>query len=347
MILPINLPGLQHEDNEKKRILAADIGGTKTNLALYRSENQQLVQLREGHYPSANYDSFSAIVQAFLAEEPKLRPDRISIGVAGPVLGSKVKLTNLSWILDKDELKQEFDVEDVLMINDLRATAYGLASLDQEFLTEIHEGDPTIGGNVAILAPGTGLGEAGLYWDGQRYHPFSTEGGHCHFSPVLDIDMELYKYVRQTQDVVSWEHFISGSGIHRIYKFLKEVKGHKEPAWLTQRFEADDPAAVVSHTAMRELDDTCMEAMEIFVRYMAYEASNLVLKLKATGGVYLGGGISPKIYPLLKRSSFTKHFVHNDRMEDLLQRVPIRLILDAKTALRGAAYHGAYWSIPE
>lgn len=346
-MIPVSLPGRGNQKNEGKIVLAADIGGTKTNLALFKANGNKIDLIREGNFPSGSYDTFDAILNAFLKDGPVVDLNCISIGVAGPVMGSRVKLTNLPWLLDKLELQRAFNVSEVYMINDLRATAYGLAGLNDELLTTIQQGNHELMGNIAILAPGTGLGEAGLYWDGVAYHPFATEGGHCHFSPQNELDVELYQYVRKSHPMMSWEHVLSGSGIHRIYRFLREVKGHPEPAWLRQRFEMDDPAAVISHTAMRELNDTCIQTMEIFVRYLAVEAANLVLKLKATGGLFLGGGIPPKIYPLLKEEVFRKHFTTNDLMQDLLEEVPIKLILDAKTALVGAGYHGAFYAIPE
>jgi len=342
MFIPLYLPRLKDSTSDNITILAADIGGTKTSLGLFKAHNQQLIALAEATYVSKAYSDFADIVLRFIEEYNLSTPTCLSIGVAGPVLGDQVQLTNLPWTLDRRLLTEDTGIKDVCMINDLEATAYGLAGLNEEYLAHIYAGKPGHSGNIAILAPGTGLGEAALYWDGSAYHPFATEGGHSGFSPRTDLDVELYQYLRQSHEIVSWEHVISGNGIYSIYKFLRDGKGHKEPAWLTEKFKTDDPAAVISHTAMRDLDNTCIQAMSLFVRYMACESSSLVLKLKATGGLYLGGGIPPKIYPLLRNKTFREHFIKSDRMEDLLEEVPVQLILNSKTALIGAAYFGAF-----
>jgi len=210
-------------------------------------------------------------------------------------------------------------------------------------LATIYKGNPEIGGNVAILAPGTGLGEAGLFWDGEALRPFPTEGGHSEFSPRNKLEVEFYEYLSSMHDIVSWETVISGPGILDIYRFLRDVKKLPEPAWLTQKFEKDeDPSSVISHAAMRELDPTCSRTMELFVNFLAREATNLALKLKATGGVLLGGGIPPKIFSLMNKDKFHQSFIVSDKMEHLLKDIPIYLILNSKTALLGAAYYGAF-----
>ncbi len=342
MLVPLYLPRYETISENPFTVLAADIGGTKTAVGLFNVKSKNLQLIKESTFASREYPSFQSVLKRFLADHRLPQPDRLSIGVAGPVLDGRVKLTNLPWELDREQLLKDTGVKEASLINDLEATAYGLAGLNEEYIATIHPGNERATGNIAVLAPGTGLGEAGLYWDGQGYHPFATEGGHCHFSPRNALDVELYRHLSERHQTVSWEHLISGRGIYRIYRFLRDVKGRKEPAWLAEKLAQDDPAAVISHTAMRELDDTCVETMKLFVGYMATEASNLVLKLKATGGVLLGGGISPKIFPLLKTEWFYEQFIHSHRMQHLLKEVPIRVILDSHTALLGAAYCGAY-----
>lgn len=342
MIVPLYLPSLAHQDSDNITVLAADIGGTKTDIGLFRTKNQQLHLLHEATASSRDYTSFADVVLQFLQDHGAQTPNRLSIGVAGPVIGDRVQLTNLPWTLDKDLLRTATGIGEISLLNDLEATAYGLAGLDDEYLATIYPGKEGAQGNMAILAPGTGLGQAGLFWDGRFYHPFATEGGHCQFSPRDEMDLEIYQYLRKTNNTVSWEHLVSGRGIYAIYKFLRDIKGHHEPAWLRDKFAVDDPTAVISHTAMRELNDTCVQTMQLFVRFMACEAANLVLKLKATGGLYLGGGIPPRIYSLLRNEFFVSHFVQNDRMGYLLEEVPIKVILNSKTALLGAAHFGAF-----
>lgn len=339
---PLYLPGLTSKKNNGISVIAADIGGTKTNIAWFDSENGAMVLKHEASYSSKTHQSFSHIIQKFIREYSLEKPNRISIGVAGPVMKGKCITTNLPWIIDVNQIKKETLVEKVYLINDLESTAYGLAGLDEEYLSSIHEGNRETGGNVAILAPGTGLGEAGLFWDGKFLRPFATEGGHSEFSPRNKVEVEFYQYLKQIYGIVSWETVISGPGLFNIYRFLRDVKKHEEPAWLTQEFEDADPSAVISHTAMRELNMTCVMAMEMFVEFMAREATSLVLKLKATGGLLLGGGIPPKIYNFLNKSKFYENFIVSDKMEHLLKDIPIHVILNNKTALYGAAYYGAF-----
>lgn len=343
MQYPLYLPAFGKPERNGKTVLAADVGGTKTNLGLFEIKNDALSLLGETTVSSKSETTFEDIVIKFL-ENQNTTPAVLSIGVAGPVLNNGVELTNLDWVLHGASLQDRLGIEHAVLINDLEATAYGLAGLAREDVAVIFEPEgKTSPGNMAILAPGTGLGEAGLFWDGDYYRPFATEGGHSDFAGQTDFDLELHTHLREEVKVPSWEHLISGPGIDRIYRFLRDVKGHNEPAWLTENFKNNnDPASVISHAAMRELDATCVRAMELFVIYMAREASSLVMKHKATGGLLLGGGIPPRIYPLLRTSTFREHFIRNSEMTDLLANIPIKVILNSKAALIGAGYYGAF-----
>jgi glucokinase len=324
-------------------VLAGDIGGTKTNLALYIATDSNLEMLHTARYPSAEYSSCIDILKQFLQENNLTAPDRICLGVAGPVLNGRVDLTNLNWILDQADVKTALGVKEVVLINDLESMAYGLAGLSADDFITLHEGDSTLTGNMAIIAPGTGLGEAGLYWSGQYHFPFPTEGGHTDFSPRTDLDIELLKYMQNKYGVVSWEKVVAGPAITDIYLFLRDVKKMEEPAWLTTTLaEQKDDSAVISQAAQQQKAAICVETMDIFIRYLARESSNLVLKMKATGGLFLGGGIPPKIAPLLQQKKFYEHYMDCDRMQHLLENVPIRIIKNDKTGLIGAAYFGAY-----
>lgn len=347
MSYSLHLPQRGKPDFHGENILAADIGGTKTSLGLFEVQDDAPVLLREATVPSKGGATFEEMVAKFLDGDQET-PSVLSIGVAGPVSNNQVKLTNLAWELDGHQLQRHFGIDHVVLINDLEATAYGLAGLVQDDVATIFDRGERSIGNMAILAPGTGLGEAGLFWDGHAYRPFATEGGHSDFAPQTALDLELYAHLKDELGIVSWEHVVSGPGIYRIYRFLRDVKGHKEPAWLTENFKNDsNPAAVVSHAAMRELDATCIEAMALFVSYMGREAASLALKHKATGGILLGGGIPPRIYPLLRKTLFRQQFVRNADMEELLENVPIKVILNSKAALIGAAFYGAYGRQPE
>ena len=319
-------------------ILAADIGGTKTNVALYKADHEGLTVVNQKRYVSKDYPSLSTIIHDFSAGT---LPERISAAVAGPVVNGKSKLTNLPWILDSQAMSAEMGIP-VCFINDLESTAYGLAGLGEDEVATLAAGDPAAKGNIAIIAPGTGLGEAGLFWDGKRYHPFATEGGHSDFAPRTPKDVELFYALQQQFGHVSWERLVSGMGIKNIFHCL--VTGRKEPIpeWLEQRMRDEDPAAVISESALKHDDLLCAETMELFVRYLATEASSLVLKLMATGGLFLAGGIPPKILPLLQTENWTKNFDNNGRMHDLSDRIPVHVVLNDKMALQGAAYYGAY-----
>lgn len=324
-------------------VLAGDIGGTKTNLALFRATDDQLELQLNKRYPSGEYKSCIDIIKLFLQENKLSAPDRICLGVAGPVLNGKVDLTNLNWVLDIADIRRQTGVQEVALINDLESTAYGLATLQAGDFITIHPGDPSSAGNMAIIAPGTGLGEAGLYWSGHHHYPFPTEGGHSDFSPRTQLDIELLLHMQKKYGVVSWEKVVAGPAITDIYYFLRDIKKMEEPQWLAEELaEQKDDSAVVSKAALEQKAAICVETMDIFVRYLARESSNLVLKMKATGGLFLGGGIPPKIAPLLQQKKFFEAYMDCDRMEHLLETVAIRIIRNDQTALMGSAYYGAY-----
>ena len=341
MSIPLYFERSQSAVHDPLRVIAADLGGTKTNIAAFSFDGRTLTKLHHTKYHSKDYKTFSAVVNQFLNEFKIPVPDRICAGVAGPVLHEHVHLTNLNWDIDSAEVRQQVGCQEVRLINDLEATAYGLFSLKDEELDPLNRGNRNNTGNGAIIAPGTGLGEAGLFWDGHTFHPFPTEGGHCDFTVRSDLDWELHQYLHESHEVVSYEHVISGPGIHAIYTFLRDRKNRSEPAWLAEAMRHEDPSAVISETAIMEKCSLCMETMQMFVHYLARESGHLALKMKATGGLYLGGGIPPKIIPLLREDRFYKHFLHCDRMEDMLREIPIYVILNDETALLGAANYAA------
>ena len=327
-------------DKNKARnvlVLAGDVGATKTNLALFKMNEGSADVLKEGTYPSQQYKSITEITDDFLKGQP--HPDTCCIGVAGPVFNGKVQLTNLSWKMDSNEISKHLRLANVYLVNDLEATAYGLAMLTDKDTEVIHKGSDTPSGNAAIIAPGTGLGEAGLYFDGKLYHPFATEGGHCDFASRDKTDFELYEYLQNKFGHVSYERVICGPGIFNIYQFLKKEKKLEEPRWLADEINKGDAAAVISkHTEQSTL---CDESMRLFIRSLAQESANLVLKMKATGGLFIGGGIAPQIIPLFEKYQFNNSFIDSGRMNHLLEKVTVSVILNTKTAMLGAAYYGA------
>ncbi|MFY0255639.1 glucokinase [Chitinophaga sp. 30R24] len=320
-------------------LLAGDLGGTKTNLALFSLWHGKLDMIREETYPSRNYTSFSEIIQQFINEGKDILPQRICVGVAGPVVRGKVELTNLAMEVNEEEIRRGTGIGLVCLINDLEATAYGLATLAQQQLITLHRGAPDHSGNMALIAPGTGLGMAGLYWDGAYHHPFATEGGHTDFSPRTDLDILLFRYLQDKYEIVSGERVVSGPGIFDIYEFLRDVKGMEEPAAFRDVLNTGNASAAISKAALEAKLPLCVKTMELFVRYLAREACNLVLKLKATGGLFLGGGIPPKIAALLETGDFYHYYMQSDRMAELLSSVPIHIVNNDKAALWGAAYY--------
>ena len=337
MLVPIAFKNYKPGKNEI--VLAGDLGGTKINIALFEPGENNFTTLKEASFHSKDYNSLPAVIKQFAGND-KI-PGIICIAVAGPVIDGKVKITNLPWELDSNKIRKELNAQ-VVFINDLEANAYGLAALKKDELYNLCEGSKEQKGNIAIIAPGTGLGEAGLYFDDAYYHPFATEGGHSAFASRTALDFELYNWLSRQYRYICAEHVVSGMGIHNIFRFLTEEKKNEIPGWLEGELETEDPSAVISENAIANKSEVCVQAMELFIRYLATESSSLVLKYKATGGLFLSGGIPPKILPLLQKEKWKQLFFESDRMERLLQQTPVNVILNEKTPLLGAAYYGAY-----
>jgi glucokinase len=318
-------------------VLAGDVGATKTNLALIKFDGDKTVVLKDTRYKSSDYQNIIELADTFISGISL--PDAVCFGVAGPVLDGNARLSNINWEINQNELSGHFGVKNVQLINDLEATAWGLAMLTEKDLDMLHSGQESPVGNAAVIAPGTGLGEAGLYWDGEYYHPFATEGGHCDFASRNGFDFELYSFLQHKFGHVSWERLVCGPGIVHIYEFLREEKKREEPGWLKEKMKNADAAVIISQHA--EQSAICKEAMQLFVRYLAYESANLVIKLKATGGLFIGGGIVPQIVPLLQNNVFYSSFCQSGRLNYLLEKVAVKIILNTKTALLGAAWYGA------
>ncbi|MCK0190363.1 glucokinase [Arenibacter sp. F20364] len=320
-------------------ILAADVGGTKTNLALFQIQAGDLVPLKEKSYPTKKYKSFLEMVSTFHTDDMP-RINGICLGVAGPVIRGKVHGTNFPWAIDSEEISRELHIRSVSLLNDMEANAYGLAALQEKDFETLKYG-PKIPGNAALISPGTGLGEAGMFWDGSHYHPFACEGGHCDFSPRNELDIRILQHFQEKYEHVSWERLISGPGILDLYLFLRQINGTMEPQWLTDQMAEGNPSATITSTAIEGKDTVCIETLDLFIRFLAIEAAQLALKFKATGGIYIGGGILPKILSGITREVFYNNFVQSGRLNALLDMVPVKVILNEKTALLGAAYYGA------
>ncbi len=327
-------------ENGSVRVLAGDIGGTKTRLAIVEVDGIELDIRVEETFPSQEHASLRAIIQRFVRahSEPV---GAACFGVAGPVRHNVAATTNLPWHIDAAELAERFGIERVSLLNDLEASAWGIQALDGDDILELHAGAEDASGNAAIIAAGTGLGEAGMYHDGHCLRPFATEGGHTDFSPNSDQEIELLGYLKQRYAHVSWERVLAGPGLVHIHDFLRYSKRSDPPAWLAEAMRAGDPAAAISHAAQARRDDVCEEALELFVHLYGVEAGNLALKHMATGGVYIGGGIAPKIVDWLKGGAFIDAFRGKGRMRPLLDRMPVRVILNDRAALYGPALYAA------
>ena len=260
-----------------------------------------------------------------------------AFGVAGPVRQGRCEATNLPWVIDSRELARQLALPRVGLINDWEAGAYGIAPWKDQDFEVLNPGVPDARGNRAVIAAGTGLGEVGLFWDGREYRPFASEGGHADFAPRNHLEMGLLDYLLKRHPRVSAERVICGQGLFTIYQFLKD-RGHgEEPNWLADQMRQQDPPAVITENALAGKSPLCTQALDLFVSLYGAEAGNMALKVMATGGVYLGGGIAPKIIARLKEPVFMNAFTAKGRMKPLLQNIPVRVILNPKVALLGAA----------
>jgi glucokinase len=323
-------------------LLVGDIGGTKTSLAILEGVENTRSPFAEATYPSAHYAGLDAIVREFLSGSACI-VDRACFGVAGPVVEGSATITNLPWVLDELGLQQSLGIPAVRLLNDLTAIACAVPFLAAGELHTLNPGAPAHHGALAVIAPGTGLGEAFLTWDGSRYHPHPSEGGHASFAPVSLIQVEMLHYLFGRFSHVSSERVCSGSGIPNIYAYLRDSRPATEPAWLAQEIAgASDPTPVIVQAALDESrpSELCAATLRTFVSILGAEAGNLALKVLATGGVYLGGGIPPRLLALLESPDFLESFRGKGRMADLLDRVPVHVILNPKAALLGVAYAG-------
>ncbi len=317
-------------------ILAGDVGGTNTRLAFFDIRGGQLEKVSEHTYPSREHASFDDLVADFVGAQ-KIRAAAAGIGIAGPVRDGVSQATNLPWIIDARRLAQRTGIPSVVLLNDLEANGYGIATLAPGDFALLQEGAPGAIGSAVIVSPGTGLGEGVLYWDGKQHWPLPSEGGHASFAPEDETQDELLKYLRAQFGHVSWERIVSGPGLFNIYKFLRDTGREKEPAWLAQELTREDPGRVISQAALEGKCSLCEKSLDLFVALLAQECGNMALKLLAMGGVYMGGGIPPKILPKLKTPAFLQAFTNKGRFRSVLETVPVRVILNEYTALRGAA----------
>jgi glucokinase len=344
-------------------IVAGDIGGTKTHLALFNWKKDRVDPVRLESFPSAEYASLDDVLTEFLvppklptsigefatekndatgleserpAEEP-LKIDAACFGIAGPVIQNRCSTTNLPWVVDGATLAKHFDIPRVQLLNDLEAMAHGIFLLRQDEVEILNAGSPPAHKQaIALLAAGTGLGESILFWNGSRYQPMPSEGGHTDFAPNNDNEIELLRHLRSNYLHVSYERVLSGPGLYAIYEYVRDSKKN-EPTWLSEQIKAGDPAAVIAEAGLKGQADIAKQALDLFASIYGAEAGNLALKAMTLNGVYLGGGIAPKLLAKLKDGTFMKAFINKGRYKNLLSSIPVKVIMNQQTALLGAA----------
>lgn len=348
-------------------ILAGDIGGTKTHLALYEWTTERVEPVHADSFHSADYKALEDIVEEFLSTPPPrppteddpveeaddeteaeamekvaLPPEPIKLtaacfGVAGPVIDNRCRTTNLPWIIDGGALAQRFDIPQVQLLNDLEATAHGLLLLRPDEVVVLNAGAPPKKKQaLALIAAGTGLGECMLYWDGTRYRPMPSEGGHTDFAPNSDSEIELLRHLRGSYLHVSYERIVSGPGLHAVYEYLRDTKKN-EPTWLAEKIKVGDPAAEIAQAGLNGQTEIAKQALDLFASIYGAEAGNLALKALALDGVYVGGGIAPKLLKKLQDGSFMRGFTNKGRYKRLMSQIPVKVVTNDKTALLGAA----------
>ena len=323
-------------------LLAGDIGGTKTVLAVFDVDEGALISrhpVQERVFPSQQYQSLELIVEEFLRDSG-ITISAASFGVAGPVVGDRAQVTNLPWTIDASDMRERFGF-DVHLLNDLEALATAIPFLEQTDLITLNEGAAVEQGAIGVIAPGTGLGEAYLVWNRATglYESYPSEGGHCAFGPTTPLQLEMLNYWLPRMGHVSYERVCSGIGIPNIYTFLRETGRHTEPDWLRQQMtEASDLTPVIVQAAVSGEASICVATLEMFMEILGDQAGNLALTVLATGGIYLGGGIPTRILPQLQKGPFMPFFKDKGRFSEMMSRVPVHIIYNPKAALYGTAY---------
>jgi glucokinase len=324
------------------QILAGDIGGTNTRLALFDTTSSTRLQAHiDTSYPSQAHPTIESILKQFLEQHRITHIDRACFGLAGPVINQVCETTNLPWRVDAKAIKQLFNFKQTWLLNDLEANAWGIETLEADNLICLNQGKQPATGNRSIISAGTGLGEAGLYWDGRGYKPFPSEGGHTDFSPTTPLEFALFQQLEQQYGHVSWERLVSGPGLENLYAFLCNHRETRTPEWLAQLMNKIGIAPALSRAALDQSDPLSEETLNLFLQLYGREAGNHALKIMATGGVYLGGGIAPQVLPLLKQGKFMHAFLAKGRMRSIMESMPVKVILNDKTALLGAAHYAA------
>lgn len=340
---PLYLPGVKNTKNENVTILGANLREDETVLAYYVSGGQGLEMKIQKKYITKDFSSLNEIVRDFIVENALSGTERFGISVPGPVINGKSSPARLGWNLDVQDFKTEFGFQEVYMLNDQEAAAYGIGLLEDTELEDIRFGGHLENGNVAIIAPGNGLGEAGYFFDGKYLRPFATEGGHSEFSPRTNVEVEFYQFLNNLYGIVSWESVLSKSGLFNIYRFLRDVKRHPESENLAERLNKGNFVETLYKSATEEDEMISKIALDTFLEFLAREANSLTLKLKATGGLILAGDIPQMLVNYIDKDKFYQKFKISDKMEAMLQNIPIYLVKSKSTSINGVALYTAYY----
>ena len=317
-------------------ILAGDIGGTNARLAYFQPQNGHLRLVSERTFPSREHSELGEIVVQFL-DDSGAHPDAACFGIAGPVRNGRVETSNLPWVIEQSRLAKQIHLPATLLINDLEASAWGIGALDAGDLVSLNRVTGPAIGNQGVIAPGTGLGEAGLFWDGHRHQVFACEGGHTDFGPQGDLQIELLRFLKARFGHVSYERILSGPGLVNVYEFLRDEGHGKESDEFAVILKNSDPAAAISRAAMDGTHPLAEKALDLWISVYGAEAGNLALKVMATGGLFLAGGISPKVLAKLTGPLFMQSFVDKGRLRPLMEAVPVHVVTNEKAGLLGAA----------
>lgn len=326
-------------------ILAGDIGGTHARLAFFELETDRFRLVSSAVYPSREYSGLDEIVTKYVGSAG-IQPDKACFGVAGPVRNGRVETSNLPWVVEARRLASELRIPEAALINDLEANAWGVGELAAGDVVALNQVKGTPGGNQAVIAAGTGLGEATMFWSGSRYEVIASEGGHCDFAPRNELEVDLFRYLNGRFGHVSYERIVSGPGLVNVYRFLVDTGRGSEAKWLREEMQHSDPAAAVSKAAVEGKCAVCEQALDLFVSVYGAEAGNLALKSLATGGVFLSGGIAPKLLAKLTGPLFMQAFVSKGRLQPLLEAIPVKVITNDQTALLGAARYAVSLPVP-
>jgi glucokinase len=318
-------------------ILAGDIGATRTRLAAFETEGNRLQCVVEKTYKSQEHDGLAPLLVEFIRREG-IPVHSACLGVAGPVRGGRSKISNLGWIIDSLELSKLLKLSSVGLLNDLEAYAYGIDALESKDFISLSEGSEDAEGNRAVISARTGLGVAGLYWDGFRHHPFACEGGHADFAPRNALEIELLAYLQKKHGRISCERILSGPGIRNIYDFLRDAGKAEEPEWLQEQMKAAaDPPALISQLGLEGKAAICEQTLKIFVGVFGAQAGNCALNFMSSGGIFIGGIIAAKVVAKIKEPVFMEAFLDKGRMGTLLQDMPVKIVLNDDCGIIGAA----------